>query len=64
MINNNNVIKAEKLIKDFSIFVADANNTRYFAAKAAIIHLEKLKTLLDTNIENFNEQIQHLKTYL
>lgn len=58
-----NVSKAEKLLKDFSLFV-DASNTKFFAAKSAIIHLEKLKELLDTDLEDFNQQIEHLKTYL
>lgn len=59
-----NIGKAEGLIKDFSIFVVDAGNTKFFAAKSAIIHLEKLKLILDTDVENFNQQIEHLKTYL
>lgn len=58
-----NVSKAEKLLKDFSIFI-DGSNTKFFAAKSAIIHLEKLKELLDTEPEDFNQQIEHLKTYL
>ncbi len=58
-----NISKAEKLLKDFSIFI-DGSNTKFFAAKSAIIHLEKLKELLDTDLEDFNQQIEHLKTYL
>lgn len=59
-----NANKAEQLMKDFSIFVTDASNTKFFAAKSAIIHLEKLKELIDTDVEDFNQQIEHLKTYL
>lgn len=59
-----NISKAEQLMKDFSIFVADASNTKFFAAKSAIMHLEKLKELIDTDVEDFNQQIEHLKTYL
>ena len=59
-----NISKAEQLIKDFSLFVCDGSNTKFFAAKSAIIHLEKIKELLDTDLEDFNQQIEHLKTYL
>jgi len=59
-----NISKAEQLMKDFSIFVVDASNTKFFAAKSAIMHLEKLKELIDTDVEDFNQQIEHLKTYL
>ena len=47
-----NISKAEQLIKDFSIFV-DGNNTKFFAAKSAIIHLEKTKTVIRYRFRRF-----------
>lgn len=59
-----NISKANQLIQDFSVLQLDETNTKHFAAKAAIIHLEKLKLLIDTDLTDFNQQIEHLKTYL
>jgi len=54
---------AKELIKKFSIFVADANNTIFFATKAAIVHCEILLTYLKEHKEDENF-LKSVKDYL
>lgn len=59
---------SEQLIKEFATFVASPEQTRFFAAKSVVVHLEKLKKVYELhslNTELITQQLEYItKNYL
>ena len=59
---------SEQLIKDFATFVASPEQTKFFAARSVIVHLNKMKKFYEIhslNTDLIKQQTEYItKNYL